>query len=350
MSGKLADQWIARLLTPGLVFWATGLLAWSWSVRPAHARGHGFLLDLGHAIQHRMDVFSRMPGAQQLAWLVAGLVAIAGSTVLIERLTSPFLRWLEGYWPNNQPRWLWNRFTQLARWRRRRMRQEWGRLRQQTNNTPHDRTREGVLAGRLHSMPPEEYFMPSLLGNVLRASELRTGRRYGIDPVIAWPRLWPLLPEPAREDITGSRSRLDTAGRAVLWALAATVWSAFVWWIGPVTVLLAYLIYRASALPAARIYADLVEAAFDVHRPSLYKALRLPPPEAPSDEPAAGQVLTKYLWGGDATSMKRFTDVDRTPDYGAGLRPAVDLELHLHPAFVLVPEWALLRDRPTDDP
>jgi hypothetical protein len=94
----------------------------------------------------------------------------------------------------------------------------------------------------------------------------------------------------------------------MLWVLATVVWSVFVWWIPLAAVPLAVAWYRGAVLPAARVYADLIEAAFDLHRPALYRALRLQLPARPADEPAAGQQLTAYLWEGHAPEALRFHD------------------------------------------
>jgi hypothetical protein len=289
LGGKLADQWAARLLTPALVFWSTGWLAWVWARRPASARGHSAGADAAAALRERAHAF----------------------TGLTDRITPVFLSWLEGYWPGGRPRPLWRLLVRLAARRRRRMRAQWGGLRRAAGPLPgraaSDRTREGVLAGRLHRMPPEDHLMPTLLGNTLRAGELRTSRRYGLDPVIAWPRLWPLLAEPSRADIAGARGQLDAAGRAVLWAAATAFWSVLLWWLAIPALVAAVAIYRFSVLPAAAVYADLVEAAFDTQRTALYRALRLPPPASPDDEPEAGRALTEYLFEGHKPSGRRFT-------------------------------------------
>jgi hypothetical protein len=149
--------------------------------------------------------------------------------------------------------------------------------------------------------------MPTLPGNALRAGELRTSRRYGLDPVIAWPRLWPLLTEPSRADIAGARGQLDAAGRAVLWAAATALWAVLLWWLAIPALVAAVAIYRFSVLPAAAVYADLVETAFDTQRTALHRALRLAPPASRDDEPAAGRALTAYLFEGHNPSGARFT-------------------------------------------
>jgi hypothetical protein len=52
------------------------------------------------------------------------------------------------------------------------------------------------------------------------------------------------------------------------------------------------------ACQSAMSYGDLLESAFDLHRFSLYDALRWPRPENSSAEKALGHQLTEYLWRG----------------------------------------------------
>jgi hypothetical protein len=269
---------------------------WAW--RPADARGHGLAEDFGLAVRHQVANWSGIPTASAVGLLVAGLLLLAASAVVAERLTAPFLRCAEGYWPGGRPRWLWRLLVRLAGWQRRRRRRQWSDIRHSTGAGGQDRTREGVLAMALHRTPPEDLLMPTAFGNVLRAGELRPTRRYGLEAVVVWPRLWLVLPETARQEITGARARVDTAARAIMWAAAAVVWATLLWWVAPVAVVLAFALYRASLLPAAETYADLVEAAFDVHRFTLYESLRLPVPEKAGDEPGSGRTVTTFLWEG----------------------------------------------------
>src|ERR1039457_1792521 len=309
VGGKLAERWMARLLTPALLVWGIGGLAWCWADRPVRGRDRGVVTSLGSALPCRALAFGRVSGAEQIAWLVTALLAVAGSAVVVERLTAPFLRLMEGYWPGGRPRGLWSLLIVLARWHPRRLRAQWADLRKGIRSpTPQDRTDEGVLAERLHARPPEDFTMPTALGNILRASELRSERRYGLDPSVVWPRLWLLLPDTARTEIAGSRGQLDAAGGGMLWVLFVAVWSVFVWWIALAAVLLAIALYRSAVLPAARVYADLVEAAFDLHRPALSRALRLRQPAQPADEPTAGRQLTTYLWEGYAPATMSFDE------------------------------------------
>lgn len=319
IGSKLADEWGARLLTPALLFWGAGGTAWVWSQRPPAARGHGLATDLSRAVEHRANVIARLSTSEQVLWLVAALLVVAASAVVAERLTAPFLRMLEGYWPGGRPRWLWRALVGFSRRRRGHLRTRWGQLRERAEPTPADRAREGMLARRLHAMPPEAFAMPTALGNILRAGELRPARRYGLDVVPVWPRLWLVLPDTTRQELIATRAGLDAAGRGVLWAVASVIWSLLVWWAAPVAVAVALVIYRGGVLPAAVTYSDLVEAAFDLHRSALYEALRLPAPPRPADEPEAGQQLSTYLWEGYAPESLHFRDGSE-PTSGAQIR------------------------------
>jgi len=47
----------------------------------------------------------------------------------------------------------------------------------------------------MHTPAESDRHMPTKLGNILRAAELRSKDKYGLDAVICWPRLWLLLPD-----------------------------------------------------------------------------------------------------------------------------------------------------------
>jgi hypothetical protein len=62
----------------------------------------------------------------------------------------------------------------------------------------------------------------------------------------------------------------------------------------------------------AEVYADLIEAAFDLHRGLLYAQLRWPFPENPKAEPQLGRLLTTYLVRGLDTAYPSFTPPGQT--------------------------------------
>ena len=65
---------------------------------------------------------------------------------------------------------------------------------------------------------PDHLLQPTTLGNVLAAMQDTAGRAYGLDAVIAWPRLYPVLGEQCRTLVDDRRDTLDASVR-----LAATM-------------------------------------------------------------------------------------------------------------------------------
>ncbi|MEK6438967.1 hypothetical protein [Pseudonocardia sp. T1-2H] len=288
LGGKLAERGAAALFTPAFAFWALGVGAWLLS-RPDAA-----------AQRRLMDAFEGLSGIAQATLIVLVLLVVAASSVVAERLALAVLRVLEGYWPRPLRalaralvRWRAARFVVLEkRWVELYARHEEGRSAQGEEQELVD------LERRLAALPARaDRLMPTRLGNVLRAAESGVEDKYGIDPVRCWPALWLVLPDATRTEVTAARASLDTAATWVLWSVLVVVWAVFTPWAVPVAVVAAVAAY-ANLLGTAARYGELVDAAFALHRGLLYDALGRPRPSQPSDERAAGRVLTAALWRG----------------------------------------------------
>ncbi|MFC6981903.1 hypothetical protein [Streptomyces cirratus] len=71
-------------------------------------------------------------------------------------------------------------------------------------------TERAELLARLSTYPADRSeVMPTALGNVVRASEGYGAERYGMDTVLAWPRLCPLLPDVVVKAEAQARTVLD---------------------------------------------------------------------------------------------------------------------------------------------
>ena len=55
------------------------------------------------------------------------------------------------------------------------------------------------------------------------------------------------------------------------------------------------------------MFADLVEASYDLYRSTLYQQLRWPLPANPADEQQSGRNVTKYLLRGSEAHEPEFT-------------------------------------------
>ena len=86
ITGRLADRW-AGLAAPAVVFWVGGILAWA-------SAGSG-LSRLARITQWT----NHLTAAALVATLLGASALVAASVIVVQRLTVPALRLLEGYWP-----------------------------------------------------------------------------------------------------------------------------------------------------------------------------------------------------------------------------------------------------------
>jgi hypothetical protein len=285
VGGKLAERWVAVVLTPAFVFWAAGLLAW------VDRRGWS---DGWRAVG---DWIAALSSAEQLALLVGTLLGVTISGVIVQRLTRPLIRLLEGYvWPAFLRRRLVERQAERIG-RDERRHQELSR--ELAEGTTTHAAEYAGLDTRLRRVPTDPADrMPTRVGNILRAAERWPFHKYGLDPVKCWTALWLALPQEARTELGEARGRLDGAVAALAWALLACVWVVWAWWALPAGLVAAAAVHRGWVVSSAEAYGALLESTFDVHRWRLYEALRLEPPSSAADERAHGEALTDYLWRG----------------------------------------------------
>jgi hypothetical protein len=301
---KLADRW-AAISAPAVVFWIGGLFAW------LIGRG-GF-----HALKGPAGWLARQPGPTQIAVIIAILLGVAASAVVVNRATLPVLRLMEGYWPRSldgvrkplvdrvgrQAESIKIEFRAVAK----------PVLTGDPPPTPAQRARYIELSQRWRRLPGPGRYQPTRIGNILRAGESRPVDKYGLDAVALWPHLWLLLPESTRSELTAARGSLDAAVGAFVWGVLFVAFTAWTPW-----ALAAGLIVAAAAhwlwIPGrAEVYADLVEAAFDLYRLALYRQLRWPMPENPRDERAKGRQLTRYLVRGSSGTTPSFISSGAEP-------------------------------------
>jgi hypothetical protein len=289
----------------------------------------GALLGVGEALGTRFRVLGLLPGIVLVGLVVAllesgapeerpdldavadavqgletweGVLLLFGIVVaalLAEPLQLSLVRLLEGYWGGSGISALAAR-PLLALQARGRAREEALERRPEGRVDP---ARRALAAWRLRTLYPTSKtpLLPTRLGNVLRAAEVRAGRRYGLDSVAVWPRLYPLLPDRVTAILEDQRGQMDVAARfCAVFGVSAVVslvllWQ-YGWWLAvpAAALVLALLAYRA-AVAAAIAYGVTVESAFDLHRFDLLRALHLPLPPDRNAERAAGEQLSKFL-------------------------------------------------------
>ena len=260
LGGKLAEQWIATLLTPAFVFWAGGAVA--------------LLQRFGWTSISTW--FNQQPEALQIFLLIGVFCLIVASAFVVQRFDFSVLRFLEGYWyPWLNPVRRWCIKRQFAHSRTLNLNyQHIARELKQSQLTgpqesefyvlqqldPAELTPEqevkltnftkliqrraeqqnefAQLDWQLMHRPLFNQLMPTRLGNILRAAEQRPLERYGLDAIICWSRLWLLLPDAVKKDLQEARADLNSAARVWLWSLLFIGWvSLGAWWASPIGIL-----------------------------------------------------------------------------------------------------------------
>ncbi|MGH3195968.1 MAG: hypothetical protein ACRDOH_26320 [Streptosporangiaceae bacterium] len=239
------------------------------------------------------------------------LLAAAASAVLVDRMATPLLRLLEGYWPSwTGPlrRRLINRAATRAAAQALAWQRAYSAIQPPATPTADQLANYARLERhrRRHPAAPG-YFLPTPIGNILRAAERRPADKYGLDTVTVWPHLWLLLPETTRQELRVVRTSLDTAVAAATWGLLFCVFTPFTPLVVPIGLAVATVAVTIVLPARAQAFGDLIEAAYDLYRTGLYQQLRWPLPANPAEEHAYGQQLTAYLRRGSDTTTPTFT-------------------------------------------
>ncbi|SCK09683.1 hypothetical protein [Streptomyces sp. WMMB 322] len=297
LSGKIADR-LAAISVHALVFWLGGLIAWI-----HHDR---------REVSALLTRLEQQGVPAQMLVIFTVLFAVAASGIVVAHLVTPCLRLLEGYWPSfaapvrhRLAAWYAGRAAHEATaWQ-----QAYAQVRAPGNPDAADQATYARLEQHRRRRPSSAaYFMPTPIGNILRAAERRPVDKYGLDTVALWPRLWLLLPEDTRHELTSARASLDNSVSTAIWGLVFCAFAPLT----PLTVLIG-LVTTTSAvgvvIPArAQHFGNLIEAAYDLHHIALYRQVRWPLPENPQDQRVQGEQLTAYLWRGSDDVQPTFTE------------------------------------------
>ncbi|PWI18898.1 hypothetical protein DI272_35710 [Streptomyces sp. Act143] len=271
---KLAERWFTLLVLPGLAYLLVAAAAFKLGQRDWHdwhALWNGFAA-LTEGDADRQDALA----VRAVLLVLAAVPVSAALGVVAQALAGPVERALCGPWPHP--------FAGLSARRTRRRADAWS-----TEDTAYREHRDPERAARRNALsliPPEH---PTHLGDRLRAPAVRLRQEYGIDLATVWPRLWLLLPAATRDTLTEARTRLDTAFALGGWAVLYLPLALY-WWPAAPVVLVTALVSRRRAAIAADVYADLVEAAVDLHLDRLHSRLAEPRPS-----PQQGRALTERL-------------------------------------------------------
>lgn len=292
ISENLAQEWQIALMAPSFAFWSAGLAL--------YANRHGW--------QPLLAMIEGWNITQGIAAIIAALGILTISSALINQFTVPVLRFLEGYWRTPLSGLANNRIAAInKRLKEKEERWNWLAQRKTANELTALQLKEyALLDADLSNYPVNENWrMPTRLGNLLRAAEEYANIHYGLEITITWSRMWLLLPNATQQEIARSRQNLDRAVQIFSWAILFSAWVVWNPWAVVISIFLAAVFYQ-SILQSAGAYAELLKAAYDLNRFSLYDALHWPKPDSPQTEIRAGQALTNFLHRAEANKKIKY--------------------------------------------
>lgn len=116
---------------------------------------------------------------------------------------------------------------------------------------------------------------PTWIGDRWRAGVVRVRRAYGLDLTIVWPRLWTVLPEHLRTDISAAQLAYTATSTLTGWALLYGALGAL-WWPALLIGVALTGVGVLRARTAGATVCERVETAADLYGPALAEQLRIP--------------------------------------------------------------------------
>jgi hypothetical protein len=287
LSSSVATKWIDRLLSPAFGFWAFGLTIFLMS-------------DRDHSVDSiTQRLFNKdaaeLTGIEEAVLLFGAVALITMSAAAIDGLGFGILRACEGYWGSALERV----GSAVSGWQAKKAKkidEQWNELAQRfASLTPRETTRYARLDKKRDLYPQDRsQVMPTLLGNVIKSAEVYSKERYGLPAVLIWPRLWLVLPESTRSELSRAQEALGDSVKRIAWIVLLLVWAPMWLLLVPFTLAAAWIAYRRSVAIASE-FGHLLRATYDVYHRDLFKALAWPlHPDGPTPD-RTGSQLTLFL-------------------------------------------------------
>lgn len=280
LSEELAGNWKSFLFSPAGAFLALGLLAW-----------------IDKYGRQSLEKFAQSITIGQTLGIFIGVIFLLMiAKIFGSRLAQPLLRFLIGDWPDFLTRLRSRQITRHLE-KRKQLKNRWSELARQLEAGEATKLEEyATLDTKLSNDFPVEakHFMPTRLGNIIRAAEEYPLHRYNLEINTVWSRFWLVVSDQTRQELITARRELNARVEVLLWSLLLLVWLVWAWWIAVVWIVASVLAYF-SLFDIAYIYGHLLRAAFDLERFNLYEALRWKLPDSPDEEQKMGATLSQFF-------------------------------------------------------
>jgi hypothetical protein len=249
---KLAERWVTLLAIPGLLYLAAATLA--------VALGEGHAVDVG-SLTGLITKWAASPALKSPGGAILIVAAVLAGSVVAGLAAAALGRLTEIMWtlPGRRRPARW-----LTDWRRKRS-QAAKKIADDPAATQAQVRKAIETADRICLIEPGR---PTWVGDRLRACQARVSRTYGLDLNAAWPRLWLVVPDVVREEISAARDAFSASARFAGWAVLYLVLGIWWWPAVPIALIVATAAIIKARL-ATRDLADLIESAVDLHAADL---------------------------------------------------------------------------------
>jgi hypothetical protein len=290
IGGKLADRWLSLLLLPGLLWVGTLVTA----VRLGQTAPFN-----ATALRESIDRQASSPAAH-----TAGTVLLAATAILLASAAAGLAASALG----NLAQQLWTRpgrrrpLAWIIQFRQHRWDQATTTLKTaiawaanpEACSADRSRAEDQARAAaarrdRLGLIRPER---PTWIADRFRSTAARSATAYGLDLEPAWPRLWTVLPDTLRTNITTAQDMYAASARLAGWAVLYLILAA-IWWPAAVLGLAVFATAILRARSSVHVLADLIDTAIDLHTADLATKLGVTA-EMPLTA-RTGQAITRIL-------------------------------------------------------
>jgi hypothetical protein len=273
LGSKIADRWVNLLVLPGLL--------WTAALAAGLRLGQDHPVDVAR-LRVWLDQVAGQPASHDIATVALAAAAILLASAAVALAASAVGALLQRLWvmPGDLPPAAWLRRRRQHRWQQATAQLKTAIARAAHPDAHHADPAEAARRARRAlrrqaRIGPAQPMRPTRIGDRFHATALRIRDHNGLDLDLVWPRLWTVLPDPLRTDLTTAQDAYTAAARLAAWGIFYLALTA-AWW--PAT-LISLVIFSTAAIRAqasADVLADLIETAADLHAKDLATALDLP--------------------------------------------------------------------------
>lgn len=270
---RIADRWVTLLALPGLL-WTATLVA---GVELGQEQAFN-VMGLSSWLIH----ITENPARNNMAtiFVIATVVLLASVSAALASSALGALCQHLLITPGDLPPASWIRFLRQARWNR-----ATANLKSAVAGAVHPDMHQVNAASAIQKVRRARQRQARIgvtqptkttrVGDRFDSTLLRIRYHNGVDLHLIWPRLWTVLPEEFRTDLSAAQEAYAAAARLAGWGFLYISLTA-AWWpaafVGTVILLAAYIRIWSSA----ENLASLIEAAVDIHAKDLAAALGIP--------------------------------------------------------------------------